>query len=85
MILQIFSVYDSKVEAYIAPFYGLTIGSALRDFEVQCNDAASNFNRHPEDYTIFHLGSFEMSTGKFEILPTPHSLGLAITFIHQEK
>lgn len=78
---QIFSVFDSKAEAFLPPFYAPTPGVAMRSFEAAANSAEHDFHKYAGDYMLFQLGSFEDSTGKFEIRDVPVSLGLAITFI----
>lgn len=63
----IFSIFDSKAEAYLRPFYAPTVGSALRDWETACNDPDTAFFKHPGDYTLVELGSFENETAEFTI------------------
>lgn len=82
-MLNIFSVYDSKAEAFTQPFFSATSGTAIRSFEQAANDQEHHFNKHAADYTLFHLGSFEETSGEFEILPAKVNLGLAINFIKE--
>jgi hypothetical protein len=77
MLLQVFSVYDSKAEAYLPPFYIPAIGAAIRHFSDSANDPQTAFHKHPEDYGLFHLGSFDDNLCSFDLLPTPLHLGLA--------
>lgn len=78
---KIFTVYDSKAEAYLQPFFADTTGIALRDFETACNDSAHQFARHAGDYTLFEIGLFDERKARFENLTTPINLGLALTYI----
>lgn len=82
MLVQIFTIYDAKTEAFLQPFFSQAKGSAIRAFTDSVNDKTgeSQFASHPEDYTLFHLGSFDDSTATFDLLKTPVSLGLAIEF-----
>ncbi len=79
MILKLFTIYDSKVEAYFRPFYAQSIGGALRDFEDAMNDASSHLHSHLEDYTLFHLGEWDDSSCTFFLLPAPTALGTALS------
>lgn len=79
-MLKIFSIHDSKAEAFIQPFFAPTSAAALRMFETAANDETSDFHRYAGDYTLFELGEFEPLTGQIETLETPHNLGLAITY-----
>lgn len=80
MKLQIFSVYDSKSESWLQPYYSLTVNSGMRAFSDICRDEAHSFYQNGGDYTLFHLGEFDQSTGDIQKLHTPENLGLAINF-----
>lgn len=55
---KIFTVHDSKAEAYLPPFYMKTTGEALRAFETTTKDSSSQFNKYPKDYTLVELGTY---------------------------
>ena len=79
MILQVFTVYDSKVEAYFSPFFCKTRGEAIRSFTDAISDPQHQFAKHLEDYTLFHIGSYDDAKG--ELKPEIHSsMGKAIEF-----
>lgn len=80
MKLEIFAIFDSKAAAYMQPMFVLTKAMVIRDF----TDAARGDNaigKHPEDFTLFHLGTFDDSDGSFDMLSTPVSLGVAIEYM----
>lgn len=83
MILQRFTVFDSKAESFLQPFYSQAIGSALRSFEAAANEVGHDFQKYGADYTLFHLGSFDQATAEEINLPAKVNLGLAITFTTQ--
>lgn len=56
--LQIFSIFDAKAAAFFTPFFLPTEGMAVRQFQDMVNDNESHLSKHPEDYTLFHLGEF---------------------------
>jgi hypothetical protein len=76
--LHVFAVYDSKVEAYLSPFYMRTRGEAMRAWEATVMDTKNDFYKYPSDYTLFQLGMYDDSNGRFECLETPASLGTAL-------
>lgn len=80
MLVKVFGIYDSKAEAYLPPFFMKSKGEAIRAITAHVNDAQHNFCKYSEDFTLFELGSFDDSNGKFELLLTPHSLGVLIEF-----
>lgn len=84
MILKIFTVYDSKAEAFLQPFMFNSAGQALRAFVDSVNDSNHQFARHPEDFTLFELGTYDDNGAKFDLLDSPKSLGLALEFVSKE-
>jgi len=83
MIQKVFTIYDSKMEAYMQPFFMSQKGQAVRAFTDTVNDPTSQFNKHPEDFTLFEIGEYDDATGKFTNLQTPNSLGLALEYRKQ--
>lgn len=74
--MKIFSVYDSKAEAYLQPFFTNTDGAAIRMFSDVVNDPDHGFSKHPGDYTLFSLGEWDEVTGQFAIAATAYNLGV---------
>lgn len=83
-MLKMFTVHDSKAEAFIQPFYELATGAAIRAFSSEANNQEHQFHRHAGDYTLFELGTFDQVTGQIELLPAMKNLGTAIQFITTE-
>lgn len=83
MIVKIFSIYDSKVEAYLRPFFEATAGSAIRAVsdEVNSRNEKSGFCKHPEDYVLFELGTYDDSNANFNVYSAPKSLGVLSEFV----
>lgn len=77
---NVFAVFDSKVEAFGMPLFMHNKAEAIRAFIDQVNDQKSLMSKHPEDFTLFHIGEYESSSGLMVPLTTPLSLGLAIEF-----
>lgn len=64
MRLLVFSVRDSKMELFQRPFFAETKGAALRAFRDACQESGHEFNKHSEDYTLYHVGMFDMEKGE---------------------
>ena len=64
MTQHIFAVYDSKAEAYLAPFTAGTYGIAERMFSDLVNQNGHQFNRHPADYTLYVIGTFDTANAE---------------------
>lgn len=80
MKLKLVSIYDAKAEVYSAPIGFPTLGMAERSFVDEVNNPQSNYNKHPEDFTLFHVGDYDQTTGQTENRETPYSLGVALVF-----
>lgn len=80
MIYGMFSVYDSKAEAFLPPFILPKTSMAQRTFADCANSETHQFGTNPEDYTLMKLGNWDDESAKFEALPTPESLGLALEY-----
>lgn len=78
--MKIFTIYDSKAEAYLPPFFMKSKGEALRALTSQVNDENSNFHKYAEDFTIFEVGEWNEENCKFNLLDTLHSLGVLLEF-----
>lgn len=63
MLLKVFSVRDMKSEAFLQPFFSPSVGSALRAFGDATNEQNSPFFKHPSDYVLYEIGSFDDSNG----------------------
>lgn len=74
MELKIIALYDKAVGAYMRPFVAQSVGEAMRAFEDDCADAESPVAKHPEDYSLFLLGTFDNNTGAIEVEDSPLKL-----------
>ena len=80
MLLKAYTVYDMKVEAYMRPWYCLTDGEAVRTFGDAVNDPESAFHKHPDDFTLYGIGTFDDLLGVLD--STTHvNLGCALQYI----
>ncbi|QCS36309.1 nonstructural protein [Capybara microvirus Cap1_SP_228] len=64
MALLVFSVHDTKVGAYANPFFVRTRGEAVRSFSDACQDDSLPFKRHPGDYVLYLVGSWDETSGR---------------------
>lgn len=80
MILDIFSVYDSKAKAFLPPFFMVNSMVARRSFGEAANDANHQFCKHPEDYTLFKIGTWDDSTCAMELHKVHTDFGLAANY-----
>jgi len=82
MIDQIFTVYDEKAKAHLPPWVMHRNDMAIRTFTDCINSSEHTFSHHPEDYTLFHHGSFENENAEFSLMAAPKPLGNGVQFIN---
>lgn len=70
MKLVMCAVFDSAVGAFMQPFWAQSEGSAVRGFGDAVNDPKLEFGKHPQDYTLFALATFDDQTGEVVFLQT---------------
>lgn len=81
-MIKIFCVYDSKGKHYgKTPFFADNSADAIRSFESVVNDKSTMIGQHPEDFTLFECGEWDLLRGIAIMLDTKVSLGLGNEFI----
>lgn len=76
--MKLYSVYDSKAEAYLPIFESATHATAIRSFETAVKQDGTPFNLYPGDYTLFCVGSKDELTGVVSPEEPSHiNLGMA--------
>ncbi|AXL14623.1 nonstructural protein [Microviridae sp.] len=68
MKLNMYVIYDAKAEVYNKPFYLLNDDVARRSAEQLMQDGNTDIARHPEDFTMFKLGTFDDTACMFDFL-----------------
>ena len=85
MSMVMCSIYDAKAEAFMSPMTFQAKGQAVRSFADAVNKEDSEFNKHPEDYSVFLLGTFDPKMGKIEVQKSPISLAIGINLIERTE
>lgn len=67
---ELYVIYDSKSAVYGNPFAQLNDQVALRMAADLAQDMDTEVGRHPTDFTMFKIGSYEDTTGQVTQLKT---------------
>ncbi len=70
-MLKAFAVYDMKAAAYGSPMFMSNAGLALRGFSDAVADPQCGMAKHPEDYTLYEIGTWEPNDGILTALTPP--------------
>lgn len=65
MILNAYSIYDNKALQYHPPFFASTDGAAVRSLRDLANDPNTTVGRHPSDYVLYKVGTYNDQNGQF--------------------
>jgi hypothetical protein len=81
--LRIYSVYDQGAQAYLRPFFSDFKVNAQRSFRQLINQIDNPDNmvaNHPDQFTLFELGEFDVRTGVISIHSLPLTLGNGLEY-----
>lgn len=59
------SVFDRAVQAYGRPFAAPSRGAAIRSFVDEVKREGSDMGKHPKDYELYQVGTFDDVAGVF--------------------
>lgn len=79
MIQVIVSVKDTAAQAFGRPIFVPTAAVAIRSFrdEVNRKDSTEDMARHPDDFELYQVGTFDDSIGLVEVEAQPRLIARA--------
>ena len=75
--LGVYTIRDSKAEAYMQPFTFRTDAEAIRAFGDSVEKAGTPLHDHPEDYFLYKVGEFDLLVGVIKPLEIVNLAGAA--------
>lgn len=86
MISRVYSVYDVKALSYAPPFICAADGVAVRMFKELVDDSNSIVGRHPADFRLYCIATFDDQRGLLVgILPPEHIVDASALVNYQSK
>lgn len=70
-LLELYAVYDRKSLTYMRPMYVAHMIEIQRILIQNLKQDNSIIGQFPEDYEVYKLGTFNLSTAEYIILPKP--------------
>lgn len=72
MKIIVCAVIDRAMQSFAQPMFFPTTGIAVRSFSDAVNtpDANSNLNKHPDDFELWQLATFDDVEGQFDQVTT---------------
>lgn len=71
LLLGMYAVNDEKAKAFFNPFVARQKAEAHRSFGDSIKDPAGNLGKHPGDFALYQLGTFDPVTGEIEGFSKP--------------
>lgn len=66
MEVNMYSLYDTKAKAFLQPFFTANTDLALRMVETSMNEGKQVFCKHPEDFSLWFVATFDDLTGQMD-------------------
>lgn len=63
MKLNVYSVYDTKMEVFAPPFFTVNDAVGMRHFGDMAKSDQFPYRAHPKDYVLFWLGEWDDHSG----------------------
>ncbi len=80
-MLKAFAVYDVKAESYGNPMFMTNEGLAVRGFSDAARDPKSALCQHPEDYSLYEIGTYDPNKGLLTDLTPARHIVAAISIV----
>ncbi|AXH77202.1 MAG: nonstructural protein [Microviridae sp.] len=83
MRMEMFTVYDVALGVFGRPMFLQSVGQAIRSFSDEVNRSSDDnqMNKHPVDFSLYHLGTFIDDDASFEVFDQPKRLAEAADLI----
>lgn len=75
------SIYDTKAMAFTPPAFFPARGLAIRSFIDAITEGKGNLGKHPEDFLLHELGTFDDQDGSFDQVAKPTILASGNDYI----
>lgn len=82
---NLYTIFDAVAESYSPPFLAKNKGTAGRMFADLVNGGDNDVSKHPQQFTLFELATWDDNKAIIEPHKTPISLGLAHEFKHEQQ
>lgn len=84
-MIKVYSIFDSKAEEYGPMFFQRNKHEATRTFGELVVDPSNRISRHPGDYTLFELGTFDRSKGLYVPHKAHENLGVGSEYVKDKS
>lgn len=84
MILNAYTLFDSKSLVFNQPFFAHNNAVAIRMVTEIAQDMNTSIGRHPSDYVVYRVGTYDDQTGFFSPLEIREHVVDVISLVQRE-
>lgn len=81
-VVSVFSVFDAKARTFSPPHLFTAKGIALRTFSDMVTDEKTTISKHPIDFYLYYLGTFNETSGLFVSVGAPVQVAHGLDFVN---
>lgn len=85
MLMKVYSIYDTAISTWRPPMFCRAKGEIMRWWVEVVNNPQTEIAKHPKDYVLFELGTWDDDKCKFDLLSAPVSVGVAIEYLNLDS
>lgn len=78
---KLFVLKDSKSNSYGMPITSISKGTILRDIQDELQKGQAIFAKHPQDFTLFEIGEYDVDNGVVQMHEVKECVGLVSDFL----
>lgn len=82
MLMNVYSIYDTKGDYFVPPWFSRTHADAIRDFAKAVGTPGSPMGDHPADFELRCIGTWDDLAGEIRPHEDHKVLGIGIDFVH---
>ena len=76
MIHFVVTIKDRAIDTFLRPVCYPSLGAAIREFADEINNPQSPMNKHPDDYDLYHVATYDDVRGAFANTPEPNQIAI---------
>jgi hypothetical protein len=81
MKLNVYTIFDSKSLIFNTPFFAVADGAAKRMVADLAADLSTTVGRHPTDYILYRLATYDDNLALFDLLPIREHVADVISLV----
>lgn len=82
---EIYVIRDQASQTFATPWFSLTLGTAMREFESGVTQPGTAYYDYPEHFSLYRLGTYEEESAQMDLYQEPEFIAKAVEFVERAK